>query len=194
MNEIVFFLEERSAKEMLEGLLPRILPAHIHYRCIPFEGKQDLEKQLPIKLRAWLTPSTCFVVLRDQDKQDWKVVKQRLVDICRQAGKPKTLVRIACSELESWYLGDLAAVETALAIPGLSKKQTKAKFRTPDTLTNAAEELTKLTSRKYQKIGGSRAIGKVINGHIDINKSCSFNTFITGIQSLVTSISSSQSI
>ena len=42
MKELVFLLEEASAKAMLESLLPRILHPDIHTRLIPFEGKQDL--------------------------------------------------------------------------------------------------------------------------------------------------------
>jgi hypothetical protein len=40
---LVFLLEERSAKEMLDGLLPRLFPQPVRYRCIVFEGIQDLE-------------------------------------------------------------------------------------------------------------------------------------------------------
>lgn len=35
----------------------------------------------------------------------------------------RTVVRIACAELESFYLGDLKAVEDELNIPKLAKKQ-----------------------------------------------------------------------
>jgi hypothetical protein len=53
MRELVFFLEEPSAKAMLETLLPRMLDQSITVRCVPFEGKQDLEKQLTRKIRAY---------------------------------------------------------------------------------------------------------------------------------------------
>lgn len=41
MSEIVFLLEEVSAREFLKQLLPRVLPADraIPYRFIVFEGK-----------------------------------------------------------------------------------------------------------------------------------------------------------
>ena len=48
MMELVFFLEEPSAKEMLKGLLPRLIKNEIVYRFIVFEGKSDLEKILKI--------------------------------------------------------------------------------------------------------------------------------------------------
>ena len=41
MNTLVFLLEEPSAKEMLKGILPRLLPEHIQPQFIVFEGKQD---------------------------------------------------------------------------------------------------------------------------------------------------------
>ena len=41
MRELVFLLEEASAKAMLEGLVPRLLDDRIQVRLITFEGKQD---------------------------------------------------------------------------------------------------------------------------------------------------------
>lgn len=52
MKTMVFFLEEPSAKEMLAGVLPRILPDDIQIRYLVFRGKQDLEKNLQKKLEA----------------------------------------------------------------------------------------------------------------------------------------------
>lgn len=53
MTELVFFLEEPSAKAMLEGVVPRLLDDSVTVRYVVFEGKQDLEKRLPRRLRAW---------------------------------------------------------------------------------------------------------------------------------------------
>ncbi len=62
MKTIVFFLEEPSAREMLAGVLPRILPENIQIRYIVFQGKQDLEKNLKKKLRGWRMPDSVFIV------------------------------------------------------------------------------------------------------------------------------------
>ncbi|VAW50036.1 hypothetical protein MNBD_GAMMA04-1364 [hydrothermal vent metagenome] len=187
MTTIVFFLEEPSAKEMLKGVLPKILSkntiANVLY--IVFEGKQDLEKHLPIKLRAWLDPNAIFIVMRDQDSGDCRQIKQNLVNKCTDAGKPKTLVRIACHELESFYLGDLKAVSEAIGPPKIASWQNKSKFRNPDALANPSEELKKLAP-SYQKILGSRAISPLLD--IDNNKSTSFNALIKGIQSMLSSL------
>ena len=45
MRELVFLLEEMSARALLESLLPRVLSQQVAHRLIPFEGKQDLERQ-----------------------------------------------------------------------------------------------------------------------------------------------------
>ena len=123
MKTIVFFLEELSARRMLEGVLPRLIPADVTVQYVVFQGKSDLENQLVRKLRFWLLPDSLFVVLRDQDSGDCQVIKRRLADLCQQAGKSEALVRIACRELESFYIGDLAAVERGLGIRGLVTKK-----------------------------------------------------------------------
>ncbi len=181
MKTLVFLLEEPSAGEMLKGLVPRLIPhEQFSIRFIPFEGKQDLEKQLKIKIRGWKTPNTRFVILRDQDACDCKEVKQNLFYLCQEANRSDTLIRIACTELESWYLGDLSAVERAFEIKNLATKQQKSKYRNPDKIKNPVHEIEQLTNAQYQKINGSRRIGPLLN--IQNNCSPSFNTFISGIK------------
>ncbi|MBF0132357.1 MAG: DUF4276 family protein [Magnetococcales bacterium] len=182
--QLVFFLEEASAKALLQELLPRFLPDIETPLFIVFEGKQDLEKQLPRKLRNWQQPNSRFVVLRDKDSGNCCEVKEKLRNLSREGGHPQTLIRIACRELESWYLGDLAAVEKALSARGAAKQQTNLKFRNPDKLGNPVQELTRLAP-SYQKIAGSRAMGKVMTR--EGNTSHSFNVFIKGIISLLKS-------
>lgn len=184
INELVIFVEEESAKVMLtEGLLPKLVPNHIKICCIPFEGKQDLEKRVGLKLRAWLNPNAVFVVLRDKDSGNCILTKEKLRGICDEAGKPQALIRIACHELESWYLGDLQAVEVGLGIKGIAKKQENQKFRTPDNLANAKQELKKLTKNEYQQVGGSRLIGPHLNPKN--NQSHSFRVFVEGIHKIL---------
>jgi len=182
MTHLVFFLEEPSAEEMLKGVLPRLLPDNITWKCVVFEGKQDLEKRLPKRLRAWQTPECRFVVLRDQDSGDCVEIKSQLVDKCVSAGKTDVLVRIACHELESFYLGDLHAVAQAIGPSNVARQQTKAKYRNPDQLCNPFQELKRLAP-SYQKVSGSRAIGRYLN--LDGNYSPSFNQLIAGIRRLI---------
>jgi hypothetical protein len=124
--------------------------------------------------------------MRDQDSSDCHVVKKRLVELCTQATKGEAMVRVACHEMESFYLGDLAAVEKGLSMNGLSAKQNKRKYRNPDNLGNPSEELVKITKGEYQKVSGSRAI----EPHLDLvnNRSHSFNVLLTGIRRLANTI------
>jgi len=180
MTELVFLLEEPSAKAMLEGLMPRLAP-DVPARYLVFQGKQDLERQLVLKLRHYQNPGARFIVLRDQDSADCHEVKRSLVAKCKEA-KREALVRIACHELESWYLADLAAVESGLEMKGLAAKQGLSKYREPDRLANAAEELAKVTIRRYQKVGGSRSIGQYLD--TSNTRSKSFAVFIAGVKNL----------
>jgi hypothetical protein len=182
MKEIVFLLEERSMLEMLQVLVPSLIPSGVQCRFIPHEGISDLEKSIPRKLRAWVDADARFVVVRDKHSADCKKVKQNLLRLCKEGHRPDTLVRIVCHELESWFLGDLAAVEKAYCLRGIAKRQEQAKYRTPDRLTNAEQELRRLTPR-YQKIDGSRRIAPFMS--IRDNKSHSFGVLIDGIRRLV---------
>ncbi|MFZ6696498.1 DUF4276 family protein [Stenotrophomonas acidaminiphila] len=181
-RELVFLLEERSAEALLESLLPRFLDARIVPRLIYFEGKQDLEKQIVRRIRGYQNPNARFIVVRDQDShQDCIALKQRLLALCAQTGKPAAcLVRIACTELETFYLADLAAVEAAFCIPGIAKQQGNKKFRSPDHLGSPSHELRTLTRGQYQKVGGSRELGK----HLDLGntRSPSFRNLLGGVR------------
>ncbi len=182
MTELVFFLEEPSAQEMLKGLLPRILPPHISCRYIVFEGKQDLEKRLPIRLRAWKDPTAKFIVIRDKDSGNCIEIKESLRQKCINAGHNNVLIRIICHELESFYLGDLRAVGEAFGMEKLANQQVKAKFRDPDQLANPSQELKKLVPH-YQKVSGSRTISPFLD--VTTNCSTSFNVLITGLKKIV---------
>lgn len=178
------FLEEPSAKAFLESLLPRLGLGDAEFQYVVFEGKSDLEKNIVRKLRAWRYPETRFLILRDQDSADCRLVKQGLMEKVYESGPQRHVcIRIACRELESFFLGDLDAVERGLSIPNLSRHKGKAKFRNPDDLTNAAQELEKLSGETYQKISGARQITPLLalNG---TNRSTSFCHLVAGIHQL----------
>lgn len=98
------------------------------------------------------------------------------------ANKPSSIVRIACHELESFYLGDLSAVDKGLKMNSLSKLQNKKKYREPDKLANPSQELMTLTKKRYQKISGSRAISRHLN--LENNFSNSFNVLVNAIRNI----------
>jgi len=172
-------LEEPSMQEALGVLLPGLLPPGINHILIPHNGKSDLDKSVPRKLRAWRSPDTSFVIVRDCDSADCRDVKQKLLSMCEDAGRPDSLVRIVCPHLEAWFLGDLRAVSDAFGLPGVLKQESKAKFREPDVLANASDELRRLVPA-YQKISGARAIAAQMD--VEANRSASFHAFVDGVR------------
>lgn len=120
--------------------------------------------------------------MRDQDSGDCKAIKTKLADLCREAGQDGVLIRIACRELESFYLGDLAAVEQGLGLKNLKGQQQGKKFRDPDALGNPAEELFRLSNNLYGKMAGSRTIAPFLS--LENNCSRSFNVLLSGIKKL----------
>ena len=180
---LVFFLEEPSARAMLKGLLPRLLPCQVDVRYIVFEGKQDLHKNIVRRLRKWRAPDSAFVVLRDQDSGDCSAVKHGLEKKCREAGRSEAVVRIACREPESWYFGDLAAVERGLGLSNLVRYGSIRKYRVPDEIHAPGDELRKISHCTYQKVSRSRAIGPELSP--DSNRSHSFGVFVEGIRRII---------
>ena len=180
---MAFFLEETSAMEMLKGLLPRLLSPQVIVRYVVFEGKHDLDRNLLRRLRGWRTPDTAFIILQDQDANDCKALKARLARRCAEAGRASAKVRIVCRELESWYFGDLAAVEHGLRIPNLQRYAGQRRYRTPDSIHSPSSELRKITRNAYQKVAGSRAIGPCMA--TDGNTSRSFRAFVAAIRTVV---------
>jgi hypothetical protein len=165
--------------EALGVLLPELLPPEVRTILIPHHGKNDLDKSVPRKLRAWRAPGASFVIVRDCDSADCRDVKRKLLATCKEAGRPDSLVRRVCPHLEAWFLGDLKAVSDAFALPAVLRQQNRAKFRDPDALANASDEL-RMMAPAYQKLSGSRAIAE----HMDVeaNRSVSFRAFVTGLR------------
>jgi len=176
---LVIFVEEPSARNVLEVLLPQVLPEGQSFQIIPHQGKTDLHRSLRIKLPAWLAPDTHFVVIQDQDANDCKVLKRELLELCASCSRDDILVRIACYELESWYFGDLAAL--AMAYPGFNadRVRRRAAYRKPDNITKPSRHLQELIP-SFQKGEASRTVPAYMD--IDHNNSPSFQALISGLK------------
>jgi sugar phosphate isomerase/epimerase len=53
---------------------------------VTFEGKNDLQKNLERKLRAWIKPALGFIVLQDKDHNDCIDLKAKLQELCQKSG------------------------------------------------------------------------------------------------------------
>ncbi len=99
--DIVFLLEKSSIKNVLEELLPKLIPPEISYICISHQGKQDLAKSIPIKLKAFKksSPNTKFIIVHDQDSHDCQKLKKDLGEICQNASDAQVLIIAVCSRM-----------------------------------------------------------------------------------------------
>ena len=146
-GRLVFLLEEPSMKILLDGLLPRLLPDTVegqHFLCVPHEGKSDLDRSIPRKLSAWRIPGDRFVIVRDSDNADCIQLKARFQALCLANGRPETLVRLVCQELESWYVGDLQALALAFENPKLNTPALRKRFAAPDDWQKPSVEVKRL--------------------------------------------------
>jgi len=180
MRSLVFLLEEPSAQDALEGFLPHIVPDNVNVKYLVFEGKQDLERRMTRTMKAWQQPNTRFIVLRDQDSGDCAVIKAGLLARCREAGRAsEAIVRIACHELEAWFVGDWASVGKAFDNPKLARLQQKSIYRdNPDRLSNPVAELRKHIPH-YQKRDGARRVGPYLRKENNVSRS--FQVFVEAI-------------
>lgn len=181
---IEFLVEEPSMKNFLYGILPKILPYgyQLNVNCFVREhqGKQDLKKSIPIKLRAYkkYKRTVKVIIIHDQDSSDCKILKTELQNLVNTVSDVPCLIRIACRELEAWYIGDMDALQAIYPQFNVSKYKNWSVFRNPD-ICNASFELKRIIPTFQKGI-----VSKEITKHIDLdkNKSESFNHLITGIK------------
>lgn len=179
MTRVVFLLEERSMRALLEELLPRLWSAdEVSFVYVTHDGKQDLEKSIPRKLRAWREPGVCFVIVRDQDNGDCSLLKRKLAMLCIQGGRPDAVVRIACRELEAWYFGDPDAMANAFEDEALRDIHATERFRKPDEIVQPSKVLQELVP-SFQKVAGARRMGRCLDRNRNISPS--FRTFLQTI-------------
>lgn len=188
MDRLEFLVEERSMAEVLKVLLPRILPASWvldeNYFIRPHEGKSDLKRSIPKKLKGFAQhkeQTTGFIIIQDQDSNDCRQLKQELVALCKanQAPNIKFLVRIVCHELEAWYLGDMKAIQAVFPRFNPARHLKKSLFRLPDTCQNPKTRLKDIVG-DYQQIATAQMIAPYID--IEHNRSESFRQFVSGIR------------
>lgn len=178
---LVFLVEEPSMADLLNALVVRLFPG-VPFRCIEHEGKQDLEKSIAKKLRAWRAPGVRFVVVRDQDADNCHAVKARLKNLCEQGGHPDALVRVVCRELEAWYLGDVESLADAYPARArrLRRELNKGRYRDTDAVVGPSKVLADLIP-EFSKRACARAMGRRLTPG---NGSRSYQVFIEGVERL----------
>lgn len=183
MTKVVVFVEEPSARIIVEGLALRLAPNEL-IKVVQHEGKSDLVSSFLRKIRAWRHPvDVPFIVLHDNDGGACNSLKARLDHLVPEACKKRTRVRIVMQALESWYLGDLPALAAAglLHPERAGKLSRQAKYRDPEVLANPKQEFMRLHGQSGQLL-----LARQIAPHLDLeaNRSRSFRLFIATLKRL----------
>jgi len=184
MTDLVVFVEERSAGIVVQTIAARIAPER-KVIVVEHEGKQDLRRSFPRKIQAWRHPAQVpFVILHDNDSGDCSALKQGLFSAIPSAKRPRTKIRIVMQHLEAWYLGDAKALVAAglLTSARADSLANSSKFRDPDQLANAKQELKKLL-----KETGQILLARKIAPHMDLelNTSQSYRLFISTLKQIL---------
>lgn len=191
MKIIHIFTEEPSAKNVFEIILPKILPDGVFFRVYPHQGKQDLEKAIRTTVPSISKiPGAKILITRDQDSADCIDVKEKIREIIAEKCHCDYAIRIICRELESWFLGDLAAIQSAYPRFRPEHYSNKADFRNVDKITQPNNYLKKILPEysdreTLPKLEVSENIAPFLN--LSSNKSESFNQTITAITTLANS-------
>lgn len=196
-------VEERSAEQALRVLLPRIIPG-VDFEVRVFQGKPDLLKKLPDRLKGYATwishADTCLVVLVDRDNDDCLTLKADMEQMAAAAGlltataapvsrRPDLVNRIAVEELEAWFFGDISALCAAYPRVPASLGQ-RAKYRRPDAVLGGTSEALEHVLQEHgyhpggiAKVAAATKIAQHMN--VDVNRSRSFQVFRDGLRRLV---------
>lgn len=179
---LVILTEEPSMKTTLEHLLPKLGIDLATVTIISHDGKSDLERSIPRKLRSWQVPGARFLILRDNDRGNCHSRKAHLAGLVASTGKTEaTKVRIVCQELEAWFLADVPALVAA----GYLAAGRKPAFasRVPDSIDYPVHEMERLRPGYGKGIGASD-----IAPHLDLYnaRSASFRHTIQAIRDLTT--------
>lgn len=176
-------VEEKTMANFLKIILPKVLP---HYYILEencfiriHEGKQHLLKSIPKKIKAYCgySQEVKVMIVLDQDSENCIKLKSK-IESQIDASKIKCLIRIACRELENWYLGDLYAIEKVYNIKARDLIN-KSKFRDVDV--HQGSSLLEDMINGFSKSAASKKIPKFID--IESNRSKSFNVFLDGMKS-----------
>lgn len=188
MIVIHIFTEELSLKNVLDEILPKILPEGIFFRIYPHQGKEDLENALKKTLPSISKiPGSKILITRDQDNNDCVQLKTYINDMVKNNCHCEYSIRIICKELESWFLGDMQAIEKAYPRFKADNYINKAEFRNVDKIQYPNRQLLKLLPeyadrQTLPKLEVSENISKHLD--IDNNLSSSFYHTIAAIKKL----------
>jgi hypothetical protein len=162
-------------KAFLDGFLPIHYPG-LNYLCLVHEGKSDLQKSIKIKVPRWKVPGDAIIILHDCDGLDCKQLKNELNDFCGSSIDIPLKIRIVCQELESWYFGQAAVVESHYGSSMRKKIPSQAK-NAPDSFRKPSEWLERAIP-SFQKVAWAAVLSTKLNR---TSTSKSFLAFLSAV-------------
>lgn len=197
-----FLVEEESAETALYNLVPKIVGPAVSYNIRVFQGKFDLLKKLPERLRGyrpWLPDDWLIIVLLDKDREDCVQLKAKMEEIARReglstksnpnaSGRIQVLNRIAIEELEAWFFNDVTALKTAY--PRIPKAlDRKSRYHNPDAIDDTWEALEWVLQKAGYYRGGlpKKEAARKISTYMDPtrNTSKSFQVFRDSLYEMI---------
>ncbi len=202
MPSLEVLVEEPSAEAALRQLLPKLVPVTVRWKIVNFKSKPELLKRLEARLRAYRVrveqgEDVRILVLVDRHDDDCLVLKRELATAAARAGlstrsRPggdgrfRVVNRVVVEELESWFLGDPAAVRAAFpSLPAANPGS--APFRSPERggwkALHRYLRKNGIYRGRYPKIDAARRIAPKMD--VTANRSVSFQQFRAGLAALV---------
>jgi Domain of unknown function (DUF4276) len=191
---IEFLVEEASTEIALKEIVPKII-GNVHtFKIHNFQNKDRLLKRLPERMKAYanfIPDDLRIVILVDEDRSNCQELKKKLCDATSIVTQKKgniVLHRIVVEELESWFIGDVAAIRAEYEKIPVSLSQ-QAKFRNPDAIKGGTwEELDKILKKYGYETGLQKMdFAQKVSPHMDVenNQSRSFQVFRDGLRRMI---------
>lgn len=198
---IEILVEDESTRVAVEEILTRLSPdpPDASWRVLPFGGREAMWGKLRGVLHALASAqyADAVLVLLDQDQSDCIKMKQDARRIADQAGMFRPdgspivdafVIRIVQTELESWFLGDPAAVRSAY--PRLPERA-EIVNQPIENVSDAWETLHRhfQQSGYYPGIMPKVEVAEGIAPHLNLapgaNRSHSFNVFLRSLNDFI---------
>jgi len=166
---IIFLVEDYSMRKFLEGILPRLGFEEHLFEIKHHRGKEDLISHLNKIIPSLSKRAQQIIVIIDQDRQDCVKLKNKLkgkLALCICDYK----IRIACYELEAWFLGDMEAI--AKCSPRFKAKffQGKEKYRDVDNIPKPSSVIEQIVPNWKHQYANKPKFAEEIAHFISLEK------------------------
>jgi hypothetical protein len=177
---LTYVLVEEQSSAVVIRALARTLGVDAQVRVLEHQGVGDLKRSITLKMKAALGDTTRFIILRDQDNGDCLILKRELEALVPRYHRDRTRVRIACRELEAWYLAQPLALKKAKILK--TELPLSLLSRNPDHVADPKEEILRRTHKTGQ-MWIARLAGPALDPNNKVSRS--FDLFVQSLQEAV---------